>query len=105
MAQRDREECPNFVFFGDSRVGDKKVGDDRRGANHHVKLELKRISYACQFTISVMACTSPELQCNMADTRSFHHNLAHGTSDLLYLVVYSTSFSSSSTVSLFLFHI
>jgi len=50
-----------------------------------------------------MAGTSPNLACNYTETRSSEPNQASCTPDLSYLLV-STSFSSSSTISLFLVH-
>jgi len=84
------------VFLGDGR------GD---GTNHHEKLGLKRISCASQFTIPDMAGTSPDPACNNTDTRSSQPNQASRTPDFSYPLASSTSFSSSSTISLFLIHI
>jgi len=104
MAQRDKEAWLNFDFWGDGRVEDQMVRDDRWWANHHAKLDFTRISYASQCTIPNMACTCPDLECNMANMRSSQPNLAHGTHDFSYSLIYSSSFSSSSTVTLFLIH-
>jgi len=96
LAWRDRQGWLNFVFLGDGR------GD---GTNHHEKLGLKRISCASQFTIPDTAGTSPDAACNNTTTRSFQPNQASCTPDFSYLPVSSTSFSSSSPISLFLIHI
>jgi len=84
------------VFLGDGR-GDR--------TNHHEKLGLKRISCASQFTTPDMAGTSPDPACNNTDTRSSQPNQASCTPDLSYPLVSSTSFSSSSPISLFVIHI
>jgi len=84
------------VFFGDGK------GD---GTNHHEKLGLKRISCASQFTIPDTAGTSPDLACYNTDTRSSQPNQASRTPDFSFPLVSSTSFSSSSPISLFLIHI
>jgi len=96
MAWRDREGRLNFVFLGDGR------GD---GTNHHEKLGLKRIPCASQFTIPDMAGMNPDPACNDIDTRSSHPSQASRTPDFSYPLVSSTSFSSSSPISLFVIHI
>jgi len=62
------------------------------GANHHGKLELKRISCASQLTIPDTAGTSPDQVCNNPDTKSSQPNQASLTPDISYLLVSSTSF-------------
>jgi len=84
------------VFLGDGR------GD---GTNHHEKLGLKRISCASRFTIPDAPGTSPDPACNNTDTRSSQPNHACRTPGFSYPLVSSTSFSSSSPISLFLIHI
>jgi len=84
------------MFLGDGR------GD---GTNHHEKLGLKRISCARQFTIPDTAGTSPDSACKSTDTRSSQPNQASRMADFSYPLVSSTSFSSSSPISLFLIHI
>jgi len=88
------------------------------GGNHHEILGLKRISCASQLTIPDTAGTSPDPACNITDTRSFQPNQAcdytdtrssqpkqaSRTPDFSYPLVPSTSFSSSSPISLFLVH-
>jgi len=74
------------------------------GTNHHEKLGLQRISCASQFTIPDTAGTSPDPACNPPDTRSSQPNQASRTPDFSYPLVSSTSFSSSSPISLFLVH-
>jgi hypothetical protein len=74
------------------------------GGNHHEKLGLKKISCASQFTIPDTAGTTPDLACNYTNTRSSQPNQANYTRDFSYPLVSSTSFSSSSPISLFLFH-
>jgi len=74
------------------------------GGNHHEKLGLKIISCASQFTIPDTAGTSPDPACNYTDTRSSQPNQASRTPDYSYPLVSSTSFSSSSPISLFLVH-
>jgi len=51
-----------------------------------------------------MAGMSPDPACNYTDTRSSQPNQASHTLDLSYPLVSSTSFSSSSPISLFLVH-
>jgi len=68
----------------------------RDGGNHHEKLGLQRISCATQFTIPNSAGTSPDLVCNYTDTRSSQPNPASCTHEFSYLLISSTSFSSSS---------
>jgi len=74
------------------------------GGNHHEKLGLKRISCASQFTIPDTAGTSPDPACNYTETRSSQPNQASWIPDFSYPFVSSTSFSSSSPISLFLVH-
>jgi len=72
--------------------------------NHDEKLGLKRIVCASQLTIPDTAGTSPDPACNHSNTRSSQHKLASRTPDFSYPLVSSTSFSSSSPISLFLVH-
>jgi len=72
--------------------------------NHHQKLGLKRISCLIQFTISYTAGRSPVLESNYTDGRSSQPNEASRTPDFSYPLSSCTSFSSSSPISLFLFH-
>jgi len=58
-----------------------------------------------QFTIPDMAGTRPYPACNDTYTRSSQPNQASRTPDFSYPLVSSTSFSSSSPISLFLIHI
>jgi len=74
------------------------------GGNHHERLGLKRMSCASLFTIRDTACTSPDPKCNYTDTRSFQPNQASCTPDFSYPLGSSTSFSSSSPISLLLVH-
>jgi len=74
------------------------------GRNHHEKLGLGRISCASQFTIPDTAGAIPDPACNYTDTRSSHPNQVRHTPDFSYPLVSSTSFSSSSSISLFLVH-
>jgi hypothetical protein len=74
------------------------------GGNHHDKLELVTTSCASQFTIPDTAGTSPNPVCNYTDTRSSKFNNPSCTLDFSYLLVSSTSFSSSSLISLSLVH-
>jgi len=74
------------------------------GGNHHEKLGLRRISCASQFTIPDTAGTSPDPACDFTDTRSSQPNQASRTPDFSYPLVFSTSFSSSSPISIFLVH-
>jgi len=74
------------------------------GGNHHEKLGLNRISCVSSLTIPDMAGTSPDLAGNTIDTRSCKPNQASRTPDFLGPLVSSTSFSSSSPISLFLIH-
>jgi len=72
--------------------------------NHHEKLGLKRISCASRFTIPDTAGTSPDPVCYSTDTSSSQSNQASHTPDFSYPLVSSTSFPSSSPISLFLVH-
>jgi len=72
------------------------------GENHHEKLGLKRISCARRFTIPDTAGVSPDPACKNINTRLSQPNQAGRTPDYSYLLVSSTSFSSSSPISLFL---
>jgi len=84
------------VFLGDGR-GDR--------TNHHEKLGLKRILCVSQFTIPDTAGTRPDSACNNTDMRSSQPNQASRTPEFSYPLISSTSFSSSSPISLFLIHI
>jgi len=66
---------------------------------------LRRISCASQFTRSDTAGASPDPACNNTDMRSSQLNQASRATDFSYPLVSSTSFSSSSPISLFLMHI
>jgi hypothetical protein len=93
------------VFIGDGRVERTRKREMRGdGTNHHEKLGLQRISCASQFTIPDTVGTSPDPACNHTDTRSSQPNQASRTPDFSYPLVSSTSFSSSSPISLFLVH-
>jgi len=72
------------------------------GGNHHEKLGLKRMPCASQFTIPDTAGTNPDPACNYTHTSSSQPNQAIRTPDFSYPLVSSTSFSSSSPISLFL---
>jgi len=96
MAWRDREWWLNFVFLGDGRA---------HGTNLDEKLVLKRISCASQYTIPDTAGMSSDPACIDTYTRSSQPNQASRTPDFSYPLVSSTSFSSSSPISLFLIHI
>jgi len=74
------------------------------GGNHHEKLGLRRISCARQFAIPDTAGTIPDPAYNITDTMSSHPNQAGCTPDSTYPLVFSTSLSSSSPISLFLIH-
>jgi hypothetical protein len=74
------------------------------GGNHHEKLGFKRIPCASQLTIPDTAGKSPNSACNYTDKKSFEPNQASRTRDFSYPLVSSTSFSSSSPISLFLLH-
>jgi len=74
------------------------------GGNHHQKLGFKKILCASQFSIPDTASMSPTAACHNTDTRSSQPNQGSHTPDFSYLLVSSTSFSSSSSISLFLVH-
>jgi len=74
------------------------------GGNHLEKLGLERISCASQFTIPNMAGASHVPEYNNTDTRSSQPNQASSTPDFSHPLISSTSFSSSSPISLFLLH-
>jgi len=83
-------------------MSNREMGGD--GGYHHEKLGHKRFSCASQFPIPNTAGTSPGLACNNADTRYSQPNQVCCTPDFSYLLVTSTSFSSSSLVALCLVH-
>jgi len=72
------------------------------GTNHYEQLGLKRILCASQFTIPDTVGTSPDPACNYTNPRSSQPNQASHTHDFSYPLVFSTSFSSSSPISVFL---
>jgi len=74
------------------------------GGNHFEKLGLKKFSCAIQLTIPDMASMSPDLACNTTETKSSQPNKVSHTPDLTDSLLSSTSFSSSSPISLFLVH-
>jgi len=86
----------------ESRTRKREMRGD--GANHHEKLELRRILCASQYTIPDTAGTNPDPACNYTDTRSSQPIQASRTPDFSYPLVFTTSFSSSSPISLFLIH-
>jgi len=63
--------------------------------NHHEKLGLKRILCASQYTIADMAGTSSNQVGNSTDMRTSQPNQPSRTPDVPYLLISSTSFSSS----------
>jgi len=72
--------------------------------NDQEKLGLNRISCASQLTIPDRAGKIPDPACNYTHTRLFQPNQTCCTCDFSYPLVSSTSFSSSSPISLFLVH-
>jgi len=74
------------------------------GGNDHSKLGLRRISCASQLSIPDTTGTSPDQQCNITHMRSSEPNHAVCTPDSSYLLESSTSFSSSSPISVFCVH-
>jgi len=84
------------------RTRKREMGRD--GTNHHEQLGLQRISCVSQFTIPVMAHMSPDPACNQSNTWSFQPNQVCHTPDFCDRLVSSTSFPSSSLISLFLVH-
>jgi len=74
------------------------------GGNNHEKLGRERILWASQCTIPDTPGTSPDPACNNTDTRSSQPNQECRTPDFSYPLVSSTSFSSSSPISLILVH-
>ena len=74
------------------------------GRNYQAKLGLQRISRASQFTISNAAGTTSDPASNNTNTKSTQPNQASLTPDFSYPPISSTSFSSSSPISLFLVH-
>jgi len=74
------------------------------GGNHHEKQALQGISCVSQFTIPDTPGTSPDPACKYTNTRSSQPNQSSGSPDFSYPRVFSTSFSSSSIISLFLVH-
>jgi len=86
----------------DLRTRKSEMGGD--GGNHFEKLGLKRISCASQFAIPDTPGMSPDPACNYTYTRCSQPNLASRDPDISYPLGSSTSFSSSSPISLFLVH-
>jgi len=76
----------------------------RDGATHHDEQGLERISCASQFTITYTAGMSPDWACNDTDTRSSHPKIVSCTPVFSFPLLSSTSFSSSSPISLILVH-
>jgi len=74
------------------------------GTNHLEKLGLKRISCVSQCTIPNTAGTNTDPACNYTSARSSQPDQASRTHDFSYLLVFSTSFSSLSPISVFLVH-
>jgi len=74
------------------------------GGDHHEKLGLKRIWCASHFMIPDTTVTSPNPVLNCLDTLSSRPNQACRTPDFAYQLTSSTSFSSSSPISLFRVH-
>jgi len=74
------------------------------GTNQHEKLGLDRISCANKIGLPDTAGTSPDPAYIHTDTRSSQPNQACCTPAFSYLLVSSTSFSSSFPISLFLVH-
>jgi len=74
------------------------------GWNHHETMGIKRISCDSQLTIPDMAGTSPDRACNYTHKRLLQPNQASRTWDFSYPLVSSTSFFSSSPISVFLVH-
>jgi len=86
----------------DLRTRKREMRED--GGNHHEELGLKRISCVSRFTILDRAGMSLDPACNYINTRSSQSNQASPTPDVSYPLGSSTSFSSSSPISLFLVH-
>jgi len=80
----------------------REIGGD--GWNQHEKLWLQRMLCASYFTIPELAGKSPDLWWYKTDMRSSHPNLASRTPDIPYPLVFSTSLSSSSPISILLVH-
>jgi len=74
------------------------------GGYHHGNVGLEQTLCANHVTIPDKAGTSHDLGCNNTNTRSSQPNLRSYSPDFSYPVVFSTSFSSSSPISLFLIH-
>jgi len=74
------------------------------GTNHHEKLEHKQMWCASRFTIPNTAGTSPDPACNNTNMRSSYPNQVSCTHDFSYPHISSSSFSSSSPISLCLIH-
>jgi len=74
------------------------------GGNHHEKLGLRRISCANQCTVPDTAGMSPDPACNHTNRKSSEPLQASRTPDFSNPLVSSTSFSSSSPISLLLVH-
>ena len=72
--------------------------------NHYENLRLKIIQCASQFTIPDTAGTSHNPACNYTTTRSSQPNPASRTPTFSFQLLSSTSFSSSSPISLVLVH-
>jgi len=66
------------------------------GGKYHVKLGLRRISYASQYIIPHMAGTSPDLGCNYTNGSDSQPKQESHTADISYLLVSSILFSFSS---------
>jgi len=74
------------------------------GGNHHDKLELQRVAFASQCSISDTAGMSPDPAGNSTNSRSSHPNQASRYSNFSYPLIFSSSLSSSSSIPLSLIH-
>jgi len=85
-------------------LGTRKKEMRGYGGNRHEKLGLKRMSCASKFTIPDRAGMCPDPGCHYTHTRLSDRNLASRAANFSFLLVSSTSFSSSSPIFLFLIH-
>jgi len=72
--------------------------------DHHAKLGLKIILSASQWTTPDTASPTTYLPCNLTDTSCFQYTQASYSPNFACLLVSSTSFSSSFSISLLLVH-
>jgi len=99
--ERDDWSSCSWVMV-ELRTREKEIGWD--GANHQETLGLKRLSCESEFTLPDTAGKSTNPACNDSNMRCSLPDPASRTPDVSYSLLFSTSFSSPSPISVFLVH-